>query len=187
MKVNEIFTVEREVSPSIGTNYFWSGLEGGLALLEEGTRSEPGEYRIGAPLKKYFVFKCIEPGEAAIQFAFFRASSPDDLLYEEVLPIQIEKNADLDSTLPGGWSPRRPLTEEDRKLFETVMKGWCGATYDPICVSSQIVAGTNYRFTCKVTTATEISKTYHAIVAVFESLPNEGKPYITDIIRLLGV
>lgn len=79
------------------------------------------------------------------------------------------------------------MTEEDRKLFETVMKGWCGATYDPICVSSQIVAGTNYRFTCKVTTATEISKTYHAIVAVFEPLPNEGKPYITDIIRLLGV
>lgn len=70
MKVNEIFTVEREVSPSIGTNYFLVRLEGGLALLEEGTRSEPGEYRIGAPLKNTLYLNVSSRGKRPFNLHF---------------------------------------------------------------------------------------------------------------------
>ena len=53
-----------------------------------------------------------------------------------------------EQTIPGGWTPYRPLTAEDRKVFNEAMKGFVGVTYTPNEVSTQVVAGTNYRFKC---------------------------------------
>lgn len=49
-------------------------------------------------------------------------------------------------TLAGGWSEKRKPTQAELKLYRQVTRGTAFAKYKPHGVSSQVVAGINYRF-----------------------------------------
>ncbi|WP_106829664.1 hypothetical protein [Parabacteroides pacaensis] len=184
MKVNEIFTVEREVCASTGTDYYVCRIEGGLALLDISISYPVGSPFIGGKAKKVFTFQCIQAGKAAIQFAFVKASiAPHTYMYEQVLPIEIE--ADDDKMVVGGWSHPQPLTPEDEEVFKKATDGWAGAGFKPLLVATQVVAGLNYRFLCQITTVTQDPQTYLGMVYIFQPFPNDEKvPYITKITAL---
>jgi hypothetical protein len=81
----------------------------------------------------------------------------------------------------GGWTTYRKLTPEDRQVFDEAMKDFVGVKYTPLLVSTQVVAGTNYRYKCTASMPpTEV--VWEAIVEIFK--PLKGKPYVTSIIRI---
>jgi hypothetical protein len=83
--------------------------------------------------------------------------------------------------LVGGWTPYHDLTAEDKVVFEEALKGFVGVKYTPNSVSTQLVAGTNYRYKCKASIP-PAEVLWDAIVEIFK--PLKGAPYITGIIRL---
>lgn len=84
----------------------------------------------------------------------------------------------------GAYTDQRPLTEEDKELFDTVTKGLLGVGYTPESVATQVVAGTNYRFVCAARTVTAKPDTFRAEITVFKPLPGRGEAHITQIRRL---
>ncbi|WP_421207133.1 hypothetical protein [Aeromonas enteropelogenes] len=50
------------------------------------------------------------------------------------------------AVLVGGWTAYHKLTAEDQAVFDQALKGFVGVQYVPFEVSTQVVAGTNYRF-----------------------------------------
>lgn len=81
----------------------------------------------------------------------------------------------------GGWSPYHPLTAQDKAVFDEAMNGFVGVKYTPNAVSTQVVAGTNYRFKCTASMPPS-EVVWEAIVEIFQ--PLNGKPYVTGIVRL---
>ena len=86
--------------------------------------------------------------------------------------------------LMGGWTaaedPR--VTEEHKKLFEKACETLTGAVYTPILyLGSQVVAGTNYRFLCKMeaSVAELKSAAKYAIVTIYEDL--QGNASILEL------
>lgn len=55
------------------------------------------------------------------------------------------------AVLVGGWTAYHKLTAKDQAVFDAALKGFVGGQYKPFEVSTQVVAGTNYRFKCKST------------------------------------
>ncbi|TRW23548.1 hypothetical protein FMM05_12870 [Flavobacterium zepuense] len=84
-----------------------------------------------------------------------------------------------ETLVAGGWTAYHKLTPQDQKVFDEAMKGFVGATYKPGSVSTQVVAGTNYRFKC-VASVPPALVVWEAIVEIFQPL-NGGAPYITGI------
>ena len=81
----------------------------------------------------------------------------------------------------GGWSSYHDLTAEDKLVFDEALKGFVGVKYTPTAVSTQIVAGTNYRFKCNAQIPPS-EVVWEAIVEIFK--PLMGGPYITGIVRI---
>ena len=81
----------------------------------------------------------------------------------------------------GGWSPYHSLTAQDKAVFDEAMKGFVGVTYTPQTVSTQVVAGTNYRYKC-IASMPPAQVVWEAIVEIFQ--PLNGAPYITGIVRV---
>lgn len=83
------------------------------------------------------------------------------------------------AVLVGGWTAYHKLTAEDQAVFDQALKGFVGVQYVPFEVSTQVVAGTNYRFKCKSTVP--LAKPIHgeAVVQIFKSL--DGDAHITSI------
>jgi hypothetical protein len=81
----------------------------------------------------------------------------------------------------GGWSPYHPLTAKDKEVFDEAMKGFVGVKYTPNTVSTQVVAGTNYRFKCTASMPPALV-VWEAIVEIYQ--PLNGAPYVTGIVRL---
>ncbi|HRN16378.1 MAG TPA: hypothetical protein PLF38_04905 [Xylanibacter oryzae] len=188
--VGDIFTQKREECASTGLNYALCRITGGIILLN--IHTEPEEpVRPGSKSIKTFVFRCITEGEASIQFCYFHASKPDVIIYEDVLPIDIQKIDAIEeknsSIKYGGWTNNRELTDDDTALFTKVMGHLLGVKYTPLRVATQIVAGTNYRFLCEAQTVTHLSCEYHVLVYIFKPLPGTKEdPYCTNIVRLIG-
>lgn len=82
----------------------------------------------------------------------------------------------------GAWTPNRPLEDEDLKVFEQAINGLVGVQYTPLEVSTQLVAGTNYRFICRAKMITATPVEFNAEVCIFKPLQED--PCITQIIRL---
>lgn len=76
--------------------------------------------------------------------------------------------------LMGGYSEQRPLTAEDSAVFAAATKDYGYLSLKPLSVSTQVVAGTNYLFTCEMKAfggpATETN------VKIFRPLPGRGEP-----------
>jgi hypothetical protein len=82
----------------------------------------------------------------------------------------------------GGYTEERDLTAEDTEIFVAAMEGLDGVSYKPLKVSTQVVAGTNYKFYCKATNATPDAKERYVYVTIFVPLPSSGDPAkVTDI------
>lgn len=72
----------------------------------------------------------------------------------------------------GAYTADRAITPDDLAVFETAMKGVADTkTYEPTQVATQVVAGTNYRFTVKITDG-DAKREAH----VFILKPLEGDP-----------
>ena len=91
-------------------------------------------------------------------------------------------STEIKRTILGGWTSYEALTAEDSKVFNEALKGFVGVTYTPNEVSTQVVAGTNYRFKCTASIPPS-DVVWEAIVEIFQPLGNE-KPHITGITRL---
>lgn len=81
--------------------------------------------------------------------------------------------------MPGGWTVHYPLTEEEKKLFEAVIGGILGVSYEPIAAATQVVAGTNYLFIAKYTMVTNPPRVGLATISIFA--PLEGAPILEHI------
>jgi hypothetical protein len=86
-----------------------------------------------------------------------------------------------DLLVPGGFTHYRPLTPEDKELFDKVVGPIIGVSYEPTEVASQIVAGTNYKFRTIATLPNY--DTYHVMITIFVPLPREGEPVLVSIVR----
>ena len=84
--------------------------------------------------------------------------------------------------LTGGWTSYHKLTNEDQSVFDEALYGFVGVSYSPNSVSTQVVAGTNYRFKCTASMP-PAEVVWEAIIEISQPL-GEGKPYITGITRI---
>jgi len=81
----------------------------------------------------------------------------------------------------GDYSADRPLTDEDLAVFEEVMNSWDGAVYAPTLVATQVVAGTNYRFTATATGVCPDAEPHEVYVYIF--LPLDGPAELVEIVN----
>jgi hypothetical protein len=75
--------------------------------------------------------------------------------------------------MEGAFSPYRALAPEDKEIFGKAYDGIAGAKWTPFAVSTQVVAGTNYRFLCGVSLVTAKPVEKLAIAKIFRSLDGE--------------
>jgi hypothetical protein len=85
------------------------------------------------------------------------------------------------NAIVGGWSSYHNLTAEDKNIFNIALQRLEGVTYIPNAVSTQVVAGVNYRFKCSASKPPAYV-IWECIVEIFQ--PLDGEPYITGIIRI---
>ena len=163
----------------------------GLALRDVSYTPAPSGL-IGAPGTKHFTFQAVKAGRAEVQFAKFRPwLVPAEVLYEEVLPIDVEA-AEADEAggvepaaniKPGGWTPFAKVSADAQKVFDEALKGLVGAGYTPLAVASQVVNGTNYIFAANGKIVYPDSREYSTLVRVFKPL---NGPARIDKIHALG-
>lgn len=80
-----------------------------------------------------------------------------------------------------GGTPYRSLTPEDAAVFKTALAGFVGVHYTPGSVSTQVVAGENYRFKC-MASIPPADVMWEAIVEIYQ--PLTGPAHITGIVRV---
>jgi len=83
--------------------------------------------------------------------------------------------------MPGGWSEYHELKSEDRVVFNEALEGFVGVKYIPSVVSTQVVAGMNYKYKC-IASIPPSDVMWETIIEIFE--PLEGKPHIVSIARI---
>ena len=72
------------------------------------------------------------------------------------------------------------MTEEATAAFNEATEGFVGVDYVPVALlSTQTVAGTNYRILCEATTVYPGAEMHYAVVNVYESL--EGNANIISV------
>lgn len=97
-------------------------------------------------------------------------SSPDEIGY--FLSGEVDGRQ-----LCGGFSPEREVTEEEKDMLKEVTKGG-SVIYTPLSVSTQVVAGLNYKFSCKYEDSADGSKG-ECKVTVFK--PLNGEPSVLNV------
>lgn len=93
------------------------------------------------------------------------------------------KKETTESIMTGAYTPFHCVNEQEKDLFEKV-KLPLGVDYDPILVSTQVVAGTNYKFFCNARVVYPEAPWYPAIVIIFQPLPGKGDPHVTEIKKI---
>ncbi len=97
---------------------------------------------------------------------------------------------DMQNHLVGAFGEQRELTPEEMAMFRKSTADDSLVVYTPLSVSTQVVAGINYRFWCRFenisdgirSTGTDESDKYgHCWVTVFKPLPGQGEPRVTAI------
>lgn len=77
----------------------------------------------------------------------------------------------------GGYTRQREISGEEMEMFRHLTDG-ADIVLTPLSVSTQVVAGTNYRFWCRYQ---DKSGSGHCWVVVFKPLPGRGEPTVTSI------
>ncbi|MCQ2120884.1 MAG: hypothetical protein MJY78_03510 [Fibrobacter sp.] len=76
------------------------------------------------------------------------------------------------NAIVGSYSGYRELSEDEKSFFEEVVKGYEKELFDPELVSTQVVAGINYRFLCSMKDGNATSK---VIVTIYKPLSGDSK------------
>lgn len=99
---------------------------------------------------------------------------------------------DNGSILVGGYTNQREPAEEEIAMFRSVI-GTEKVAYTPLSVSTQVVAGINYRFYCRFEgtsdgvrckSAEEGDKYGYCWVTIFKPLPGRGEPTLSSIEKI---
>ena len=77
-----------------------------------------------------------------------------------------------EKNLVGGYTAQREPSAEEEELFNKATKT-LGAQYTPVTVATQVVAGINYRFTCKGPSDESV------LITVYK--PLSGEPRVTKV------
>lgn len=78
----------------------------------------------------------------------------------------------------GGWSAYTTPTPAELKIFKEAINGLLGVNYKPTAVSTQLVAGTNFRFKALATVILS-GLIYEVIVSIYQ--PLSGEPKLIEI------
>lgn len=176
-KVGDTITIRRTSHAGTGYRYALVRLNGGVALLEETV--EPAEVdKFGGMTVQSFTFQFLNPGQAEIQFAYYR--DVKEVLYEDVFPYTVVAPGVADTLKVGGWGEYEPLTDEEKGIFQTCMT-LKGVDYTPMLVAKQLVAGYNYRYYCMTKTVTREPKFGFAKVTIYA--PLKGEPILESIVE----
>lgn len=90
----------------------------------------------------------------------------------------IEEDA-VQEQMVGAFGEQREITEEEMAMFRKATENDSLAVYTPLSVSTQVVAGTNYKFWCRFE---ETSDKYgHCWITIFKPLSGQGEPEVTSI------
>lgn len=73
------------------------------------------------------------------------------------------------------------ISTEEMNVFNQALEGLLGVNYTPLAVSTQVVAGMNYKFFCNAKGVYPNAIDEGAIVTIYQ--PLEGQPHITSIIK----
>lgn len=82
-------------------------------------------------------------------------------------------NLDYEEGAVGAWQEAETpvLTEEAKAAFQKATEGFVGVDYVPVALlSTQTVAGTNYRILCEATVVYPGTEMHYAVVSVYQSL-----------------
>ncbi|WP_222937634.1 hypothetical protein [Spartinivicinus ruber] len=87
------------------------------------------------------------------------------------------------TVIPGGWTLyRTDLSRDEMTVFNRALDGLVGVGYTPFAVSTQVVAGTNYKFICNAQPTYPDAAPYAVVIKVYQSLDGELELLsITDI------
>lgn len=110
-----------------------------------------------------------------------------------LMPVKLERFSELARPQPlcGGYTEQREPAEEEMDMFRTVMTSG-DVAYTPLSVSTQVVAGTNYRFYCRYEDSSDGIQRKEADddrygycwVTIFKPLPGRGEPTLTSIEKI---
>lgn len=178
-KIGEVFTVTRETYAGTGYSYYLAGLSGGLAFVGF-SQTAKKESKVGGIVSQEFTFICLNGGKASFQLAKFRVFDTSDILYENVIPVDIEEKSQANSS--GGWTDYRKVGSEEEAIFEEAFKEFVGVKYTPLLVKSQIVSGVNYSYTADAVGVYPGAKPYKVQVLIYK--PISGKAVICNIVQI---
>ena len=103
---------------------------------------------------------------------------------DEDYTIDIIDNVPNIGQISGGYTEQRDLTSEELEIFNEAMEDRAGNNFEPLKVSTQVVAGTKYNFYCKSSPVTYPASTEYEYVYVYIFKPlGDGKPTITEIVN----
>lgn len=94
--------------------------------------------------------------------------------------------------LVGAFGEQRELADEEMAMFRKVTADDSLVVYTPLSVSTQVVAGINYRFWCRFEdlsdgirckSADDSDKYGYCWITIFKPLPGQGEPRVTAIDR----
>lgn len=103
---------------------------------------------------------------------------------EKDVDDQLDDDQSANEQQVGGWivnteSTATP-TEEEQEIFAKASETYTGIDLEPVAVlATQLVAGTNYAYLCKATTATADPTTHWVVAVVYNNL--EGDATITNV------
>lgn len=173
---------------NVSTGYHWEILPDNSGTYEiiEDIALLPATSLLGVSGYKIWKIKPIKIGTGTIllnKFAPGKTDSPSitdsfSIIVSDKKSNNLEIDNELNATV-GGWGSFHDLTSEEKALFEKAMISLKGVDYVPYSVSTQVVAGINYRFKCTATVVYPNAKPYKAIVQIYK--PLSGEPVITDI------
>ena len=89
------------------------------------------------------------------------------------------KAGKTEEQLCGGFTEQRPVKAEDLKVFKAATKEYGYLNLKPLSVATQVVAGTNYLFTCNMQAFGGALETVQ--VKIFNPLPNQGEPQMIGV------
>ncbi|WP_163831851.1 hypothetical protein [Spartinivicinus ruber] len=118
-------------------------------------------------IKRLLLLLCLLPGIALSQ------QYSDYQLSNEANPLAT-------NVIPGGWSLfRSDLSMNEYFVFSEALRYSVGVKYTPIAVSTQVVAGTNYRFICNGEPVAPGAAPTAVVINIHQSL--HGDPKIMSI------
>ena len=103
---------------------------------------------------------------------------------KEAEPVTIEAAASTGTGISGGFeSAQSPkITKARRKLFKKAFKNFVGSDIIPVAyLASQVVAGTNHLYLCRIKAVVPDAKEYYCFVTIYENL--KGKAKINEIVN----